>query len=73
VSTYVIIIERNETGSCGAWCPDLPGCIAAADDQDDCLQLMQEAIEFHLEGMREHGKTIPEPNTVAATTFTTAA
>jgi len=73
LSTYAIIIERGETGSYGAWCPDLPGCVAAADEQDECLRLMQEAIEFHLEGMRAHGETLPEPTTVAATTFTTAA
>jgi len=66
VSTYVIIIERSERGSYGAWCPDLPGCVAAADHQDECLQLMREAIEFHLEGMRAHGETIPKPTTVAA-------
>lgn len=73
MSTYVIIIERSETGSYGAWCPDLPGCVAAADTQDECLQLMKEAIEFHLEGMRERREPIPHPSTVAATTFTTAA
>jgi len=73
VSTYAIIIERSETGSYGAWCPDLPGCVAVADDLDECPQLMREAIEFHLEGMRENGEAIPTPNTVAATTFTTAA
>lgn len=73
MSTYAIIIERSETGSYGAWCPDLPGCVAAADSQDECLHLMREAIEFHLEGMRAHGESVPEPNTVAATTFTTAA
>jgi len=67
VSTYVIIIERSELGSYGAWSPDLPGCVAAANHQDECLQLMREAIEFHLEGMRAHGETIPEPTTVAAT------
>ncbi len=73
MSTYAIIIERSESGSYGAWCPDLPGCVAAADEQDECLQLMREAIELHLEGMRAHGETIPEPHTVAVTTFTTAA
>jgi predicted RNase H-like HicB family nuclease len=73
VSTYAIIIERSETGSYGAWCPDLPGCVAAADDQEECLRLMKEAIEFHLDGMLRNGEPIPHPSTVAATTFTTAA
>lgn len=73
VSTYAIIIERGETGGYGAYSPDLPGCVAVADDQDECLRLMIEAIEFHLAGLREDGKPIPHPNTVAATTFTTVA
>ncbi|MCA1606000.1 MAG: type II toxin-antitoxin system HicB family antitoxin [Acidobacteria bacterium] len=73
MSTYAIIIERGETGSYGAWSPDLPGCVAVADDQDECLTLMRDAIEFHLEGLREGGQPIPHPDTVAATTFTTAA
>lgn len=73
VSTYAIIIERGETGTYGAWCPDLPGCVAVADDQDECLQLMREAVEFHIEGMRENSEPIPHPDTVAATTFTVAA
>ncbi|MGQ0778491.1 MAG: type II toxin-antitoxin system HicB family antitoxin [Pseudonocardiales bacterium] len=73
MSTYAIIIERGETGSYGAWSPDLPGCVAVAEDQDECLTLMREAIEFHLAGLREDGQPIPHPGTVAATTFTTAA
>lgn len=72
-STFAIIVEQSETGSYGAWCPDLPGCIAAADTQDECLELMYEAIENHLAGMREDGEPIPHPSTVAATTFTIAA
>jgi predicted RNase H-like HicB family nuclease len=73
VSTYAIIIERGETGSYGAYSPDLPGCVAVANDQDECLALMREAIELHLEALQERGDPIPHPGTVAATTFTTAA
>jgi predicted RNase H-like HicB family nuclease len=73
MSTYAIIIERGETGSFGAYSPDLPGCVAVADGQDECLRLMREAIEFHLEELRADGQPIPNPGTVAATTFTTAA
>ncbi|WP_030428133.1 type II toxin-antitoxin system HicB family antitoxin [Allokutzneria albata] len=66
MSTYAIIIERAETGGYGAWCPDLPGCVAVADDQDECLRLMREAVEFHLGGMRQSGEPIPHPTTIAA-------
>ncbi|MGH3940497.1 MAG: type II toxin-antitoxin system HicB family antitoxin [Pseudonocardiaceae bacterium] len=71
MSTYAIIIECGATGSCSAWSPDLPGCVA--EDQDECLVLMREAIEFHLEGLREGGQPIPYSGIVAATVFTTAA
>ncbi|MDN5861442.1 MAG: type II toxin-antitoxin system HicB family antitoxin, partial [Pseudonocardia sp.] len=68
MSTFAIIIERGESGSYGAWSPDLPGCVAVADDRDECLRLMREAIDFHLEGLRADGEPLPQPSTVAATT-----
>lgn len=73
MSTFAIIIERGDTGSFGAWSPDLPGCVAVADDQEECLRLMREAVEFHLEGLRADGQPLPHPTTVAATTLTTSA
>jgi predicted RNase H-like HicB family nuclease len=48
---YVVILEAGET-SYGAYVPDLPGCVAAAKTKADVLQLVREAIEFHLEGLR---------------------
>ncbi len=58
---YTVIIEKGES-SYGAFVPDLPGCIAAGDTKEETLQLIKEAIEFHLEGLKEDGKTIPEPH-----------
>ena len=60
---YTILIERpsTEVESWGAYCPDLPGCIAAAATEQEVLDLMAEAVEFHLEGMALHGEAIPEP------------
>lgn len=73
VSTFTIIIERGETGTYGAWSPELPGCVAVAEEQDECLTLMREAIELHLDAMRANGEPIPATGTVAVTTFTPAA
>lgn len=73
MSTFAVIIEQGETGSFGAWSPDLPGCVAVADELDECLRLMREAVEFHLEGLRIDGQPLPQPATVAATTVTSAA
>lgn len=62
---YVIIVEKGKT-SFGAYAPDLPGCVAVAETREDVLQLMQEAIEFHLKGLQEEGLPIPEPTSSSA-------
>ena len=58
---YAVVIEKGLT-SYGATVPDLPGCVAVADTRDEVERLIQEAIAFHLEGMREDGLPIPEPH-----------
>jgi predicted RNase H-like HicB family nuclease len=58
---YVVIIEKGPT-SYGAYVPDLPGCVAAAETEDEVRQLIREAIELHLEGLRGDGEPIPEPH-----------
>ena len=57
---YTVIYERGET-SIGAYVPDLPGCVAVGETKAEAQQLIQEAIELHLEDMREAGLIIPEP------------
>jgi predicted RNase H-like HicB family nuclease len=61
---YIILIEKGET-SYGAYVPDLPGCIAVGETIEEVRVLIHEAIEFHLEGMREEGLPIPKPTTHA--------
>jgi len=61
---YAVIIEQGET-SFGASVPDLPGCIAAAETLEEVEQLIREAIEFHIEGLRKEGMPIPAPATRA--------
>lgn len=58
---YAVVVEKGEN-SFGAYVPDLPGCIAAAETREEVLRLIHEAIEFHVEGLREDGQTIPEPS-----------
>ena len=58
---YAVVVEKGET-SFGAYVPDLPGCIAAAETKEEVLRLIHEAIEFHVEGLREHGEPVPEPS-----------
>jgi predicted RNase H-like HicB family nuclease len=58
---YAIVIEKGE-GNYSAYVPDLPGCVAVGDTIEEVEREIQEAIEFHLEGMREDGLPIPEPS-----------
>ena len=59
---YTVIIERSEN-SFGAYVPDLPGCVAVGETREEVRDLIREAIEFHLETMREDGEEIPQPST----------
>ena len=61
---YVTVVEKGPT-SFGAYVPDLPGCVAAAETSEEVLQLIREAIEFHLEEMRKEGLALPEPSSSA--------
>ena len=58
---YMIVIEEGPT-SFGAYVPDLPGCMAVGESSQEALQLIQEAIEFHIEGLKEEGQRIPMPH-----------
>ena len=58
---YVVIVEQGES-SFGAYVPDLPGCAAVGETREEVLRLIREAIEFHLEGLREEGSVVPEPS-----------
>ncbi len=60
MSKYTIFIEPTATGF-SAYVPDLPGCVAAASSLEEVRQLMKEAIEFHIEGMRMNGEIVPAP------------
>jgi predicted RNase H-like HicB family nuclease len=64
---YAIVMEKAPGSSnYSAYVPDLPGCITTGQTIEEVKRLMQEAIEFHLEGLREDGLPIPEPTTSVA-------
>jgi predicted RNase H-like HicB family nuclease len=58
---YLIVIEKTSTGY-SAYSPDLPGCIATGETQEEVQLEMKGAIAFHLDGLREEGMDIPEPH-----------
>ncbi len=62
---YAVIYETGSGGGYSAYVPDLPGCVAAAGSLEETRHLMEEAIEFHIEGMRLHSEIVPEPSSLA--------
>lgn len=57
----MVVIEKGET-SYGAYLPDLPGCIAADETEDEVKKLIQEAISLHIVGLVEDGEPVPLPS-----------
>ena len=63
---YTVILEQGPS-SFGAYVPDLPGCVAAAETKDEVLQLITEAVELHLEDIRKQGDVPPSPHSFVET------
>lgn len=61
---YLIIIEKANANF-SAYSPDLPGCIATGKTQVEVTRNMHDAIEMHLQGLREDNLPIPQPSVVA--------
>jgi predicted RNase H-like HicB family nuclease len=62
---YLIVIESTQTGF-SAHSPDLPGCVSTGRTSEEVEQNMHEAIAFHLDGLREEGQAVPEPQAYSA-------
>jgi predicted RNase H-like HicB family nuclease len=61
---YMVVVERGET-SWGAHVPDLPVCIAVGETRDEVIRLIREAIEFHIDGLRQEGEEVPTASSEA--------
>jgi predicted RNase H-like HicB family nuclease len=61
---YLVVVEEGPS-SFGAYVPDLPGCVAAGQTRQEALSLIRDAIEFHIEGLKEAGQAIPKPSSSA--------
>ncbi len=62
---YLIIVEETGTGY-SAYSPDVPGCGSTGKTKEEVEQNIQKALEFHLEGLREEGREIPEPSSYSS-------
>ncbi|MDB4874030.1 MAG: hypothetical protein JWM41_476 [Gemmatimonadetes bacterium] len=60
----LVVVEQTETGF-SAYSPDVPGCVATGKTRADVESTMQEAIAFHVEGLRAEGLAAPEPHSYA--------
>jgi predicted RNase H-like HicB family nuclease len=62
---YLVVIEQADDGSYSAYLPDVPGCVSCGDTVDEVKAMIQEALEFHLEGVRRAGLSVPAATTIS--------
>ena len=58
---YLIVIEKTATGF-SAYSPDLSGCVSTGATREEIEKNIREAIEFHIEGLRQEGYEVPRPS-----------
>lgn len=63
---YLVIVEKGDT-SYGAYVPDLPGCVAVGESHEEVLSLIREAVDLHIQSLRENGEPVPEPHSSVET------
>jgi predicted RNase H-like HicB family nuclease len=57
---YLVVVEKGPS-SYGAYVPDLPGCVAAAETRREVRKLIREGIQLHIRALREAGEPVPAP------------
>ena len=62
---YLIVIEKTPTGY-SAYSPDVPGCGSTGATKEEVEGNIQEALQFHIEGLREEGYPVPEPSSYSS-------
>jgi predicted RNase H-like HicB family nuclease len=68
---YLVVVEATSTGY-SAYSPDLDGCVATGISREQVERRMREAIDFHVEGLRQEGYEVPEPRSTATYVDTAA-
>jgi predicted RNase H-like HicB family nuclease len=61
---YLILLEKTKTGY-SAYSPDVDGCVAAGETKEETIMPVQEALEFHIKGLKKDGDPIPQPSSIA--------
>ena len=57
---YLVVVEKGKS-SYGAYVPDLPGCVAAAETRREVRRLIREGIALHIQALRDAGESVPTP------------
>jgi predicted RNase H-like HicB family nuclease len=65
MSRYLIVVEETETGY-SAYSPDLDGCVATGATREEVEKRMQEAVKFHLDGLKSEGFPAPKPHSFSS-------
>jgi predicted RNase H-like HicB family nuclease len=63
---YLVVFEKAEDGTIWARVPDLPGCYSSGETMEEAKINIKDAIEFHIEGLKEEGMEVPEPSSFGA-------
>jgi predicted RNase H-like HicB family nuclease len=69
---YAVIFERAEN-NWAAYVPDLPGCMTTGRTLDETKQNVREAIQGHIQTLREFGEPVPQPASLAGEVEVTTA
>ena len=64
MSEYIALVHKERDTDFGASFPDFPGAITAAESLEELRVVAQEALTFHIEGMREDGEDVPAPSSL---------
>jgi predicted RNase H-like HicB family nuclease len=65
VKKYLVIVEKTNTGY-SAYSPDLPGCASTGSTREEVERNIRDAIEFHVEALKEEGYEVPEPTSYSS-------
>lgn len=62
MASYIAVIHKEKDSCYGVSFPDFPGCVSAGSTLDEARIMAQEALELHIEGMKEDGEALPKPS-----------
>lgn len=62
MTAYIALLRKDPRSDYGVDFPDFPGCITAGRTLEEARRMAEEALAFHVDGMRQDGEPIPPPS-----------